>query len=98
MPTKPEKIYTINGRSFTVTEVCEEYRRLHGKEIRKTTIHNRLRRGYDFDELVQESKQQHNTQSDEAIIRANSRYKDMLKREKDERLNFFKLLNKALNV
>jgi len=91
MQTKPEKIYSIGGKKFTVSDVCDKYRELHGSEIKRTAVHNRLGKGWTFDELVQ--KKHTGYIRNTGIYTTN--HAKSLAEEKDERNDFLKIFNKG---
>jgi len=90
--TKPEKIYTMGDKTFTVGDILEKYKELHGTEIHRATIHTRMSKGFTYDELLQ--KKSENTAR--AVINQRMGTKIQLEEERNERNNFFKTFNKAL--
>ena len=90
--TKPEKIYTMGDKTFTVSDILEKYKELHGTEIHRATIHTRMSKGFTYDELLQKKS---NTTA-KSVLYERMGTKIQLEKERNERNNFFKSFNKAL--
>ena len=91
MKTKPEKIYTMGGKTFTVSEIVEKYKKLHGTEIHKATIHTRMSKGFTYDELLQKKSDT----TSKSVLYERMGTKMQLEKERNERNEFFKIFNKA---
>jgi len=92
MRTKPEKVYKMGGKTFTVTDILNKYKELHGTELHRATVHTRMSKGFTYDELLQKKSQN----TSRAVIVQRMGTKIQLEEERNERNNFFKTFNKAL--
>ena len=84
---KPEIVFELDGHTFTVSEILEKYRRIHGSDIARSTIHARIKKGCDYEQLF---RKLHTGRAEVRNIRNLT--------EIDEHKTFFKIFNKALNV
>ena len=91
MRTKPEKVYKMGGKTFTVTDILDKYKELHGTELHRATVHTRMSKGFTYDELLQKKSQ--NTAR--AVINERMGTKVQLESERNERTDFFRLFNKG---
>lgn len=91
MRTKPEKVYKMGGKTFTVTDILDKYKELHGTELHRATVHTRMSKGFTYDELLQKKSQ--NTAR--AVINERMGTKVQLESERTKRNEFFRLFNKG---
>jgi hypothetical protein len=91
MRTKPEKVYKMGGKTFTVTDILDKYKELHGTEIHRATIHTRMSKGFTYEELLQKKSQN----TSRAVINQRMGTKVQLESERTERNDFFRLFNKG---
>ena len=81
----------MGGKTFTVSEIVEKYKKLHGTEIHKATIHTRMSKGFTYDELLQKKSQN----TSRAVLSQRMGTKVQLESERTERNDFFRLFNKG---
>jgi len=91
MRTKPEKVYKMGGKTFTVTDILNKYKELHGTELHRATVHTRMSKGFTYDELLQKKSQN----TSRAVLSQRMGTKVQLESERTERNDFFRLFNKG---